>query len=339
MEQRASEYKNAKDLVQKKSSKDKTRKIVIGIIVGSILTILTIITLLVYLVVRILAGETTSSTDVADYQYIFELSNNSGLNIFPEEITSDMSDIDFRYQETVYFVGTPLASAFLQTTYTPDAYVAEVKRLESIRKVYGGTEKTALRDVENRYPYPAYITVDNHLNQYEYALLTGENQITYIYTCIYGAEDVGFATEYLPVDYMVPQEEWGAGYSIYIKHFDNSGGISYDTTRDEYVEVSYGHIEMIESSYFTVRVELDNQNRELIQQCEFRYYEDPKDINDVRTYDYESDDTYWEDLKGFQFVDLELSKDRTTAIVTYLDNGEEKQWQMELTQYMKAQEE
>ena len=232
----------------------------------------------------------------------------------------------------------PTVCIFLQGTYTPEAYAEEVARLKSTRKVYGGTERVLLRDEDNKYPYPVYIAVENQSYQYEYALLTGENQITYIYTAWFEREDVEFDQQYLPIDFMTEVgREFGSGYSIYEMQRD-SLGISYDTTRDEYVQVIDCHSEQIEDSFFMVRVELDDQNREIIKQCEFYYYEPPVNRNDVDTYDYESDDTFWDDLQGYEFKDLQLSEDRTTAIVTYLENGEEKEWQMELTQYMKGAE-
>ena len=63
--------------------------------------------------------------------------------------------------------------------------------------------KKLLRDEQQKYPYPAFIAVENHGNSYEYALLSGENQITYIYTL------------------------FGSGYSIYVRA-QGSGAISYD---------------------------------------------------------------------------------------------------------------
>ena len=99
--------------------------------------------------------------------------------------------------------------------------------------------------------------------------------------------------------------------------------------------VTDGHSKWIEDSIFTVRVQLDEQNREIITECEFAYYEPAVDVDNVFTYDEESDDTIFTDLAGYEYLDLRLSKDRTTAIVTYLDKNEEKEWQVELTQYMK----
>lgn len=312
------------------------KKTIKWIIIGCVLTIFTVFTLFVlWIILFLFGGPAKKSHDVKDYHEIFELQlgSSGGLIVFPEELSEGMSEIYFSY----YFRDTwniPTVSIFLQGTYTEEEYAKEVARLENTRKVYGGTERILLRDEEGKYPYPAYIAVENRSHGYEYALLTGDNQITYIFTVFFDREDVEFDTKYLPDDFMTDEgREFGSGYSIYEQRRDEMG-ISYDTTRDEYVEVILHHWERVEDSSFGVEVELDRQNREIIRQCEFHYYEPPKDISDVDTYDDESDDTFWEELKGYEFVDIELSKDRTTAIVTYLDNGEEKQWQMELTQYM-----
>lgn len=316
---------------------DKRKKTIKWIIIGCVLTVLTIITLFVLLIILFLfGGPTKKSHDVKDYPEIFELhlGSSGGLIVFPEELAEGMTDIDFSYyyRDTV---NIPTVSIFLQGTYTAEEYAKEVERLENTRKIYGGTERALLRDEEGKYAYPAYIAVENHSHAYEYALLTGDNQITYIFTVFFDREDVEFDTKYLPVDFMTEEgREFGSGYSIYEMHRDGLG-ISYDTSRDEYVQVIKHHSELIEDSSFMVEVELDRQNREIIRQCEFHYHEPKKDRDDIDTYDWESDDTFWSDLKGYEYVDLELSKDRTTAIVTYLDNGEEKQWEMELTQYMK----
>ena len=113
------------------------------------------------------------------------------------------------------------------------------------------------------------------------------------------------------------------------------GYISTDYTKNENVVVTDGHSKWIEDSIFTVRVQLDEQNREIITECEFAYYEPAGDVDNVFTYDEESDDTIFTDLAGYEYLDLRLSEDRTTAIVTYLDKNAEKEWQVELTQYMK----
>lgn len=320
-----------------KAKKNATLKLVIGIVVGCVVGYILLNALIMgFLLLLFSGGETEKTEDIADYAQIYEKDIDSGLIVFPDEVTEEMTDtrFSFSYQET----WEPTVSIFLQCTYTPEAYKTEVERLENTRKVYGGTEKKLLRDEEGKYPYPAYIAIDNHHHAYEYAMLTAENQLTYIYTIFFDREDVEFGQEYLPVDYMEPQENhFYAGESIYIKLIDRvDGDIQYDYTKDEYVTVTDGHGIWVESSYFTVRVQYDDRNREIITECEFAYMEPALDLDNVLTYDLESDNTLFMDLAGYEYRDVELDRDTNTVIVTYVDAGQEKNWELDLKPYMKT---
>lgn len=314
----------------------KTNKVIKWLIIGMVLGVLTLITFYVWFFTLVFfGGPAYRTSNIKNYQEIYERKLQSGLIVFPDEITKEMSDTEFSF----YWKDTwddPTVSIFLQCTYTEDAYEAEVERLEYTRKVYGGTVRKLMRDEEGKYPFPAYIAIDNHHHTYEYALLTGEREITYIHTGWFERDRVKFGQEYLPSDYMAEQEDaFLDGYSIYVKSVDNAMGfMDLDFTKDENVMVTDGHSKWIEDSIFTVRVQLDEQNREIITECEFAYYEPAGDVDNVFTYDEESEDTVFSELAGYEYVDLKLSEDRTTAIVSYLDNGVEKEWVMELTQYM-----
>ncbi len=309
----------------------KAKKILKWAIIGSILTVLTLFTLLVaFIMLFLFGGPAKKSNNVKDYSDIFELRLHSGIVVFPEEIDETMTDITFSY----YYRDTwddPTVCIFLQGTYSPEAYEAEVARLENFRKVYGGTERKLLQDEDNKYPYPVYIAMENYSYAYEYALLSGENEITYIYTAFFDKEDIKFGREYLPSDFMTDEgRSFGSGYSIYVKLAD-SMGISYDYSRDEQVVVQDAHMKHIDDSSFIVRVQLDEQNREVITTCEFYYYE-PYDKEDIEALiNLEPEITIFNDLNGYIYKDLRLNEDRTVAIVTYLDGEEEKEWELELT--------
>ena len=101
--------------------------------------------------------------------------------------------------------------------------------------------------------------------------------------------------------------------------------------------VVHGHILWVEDSIFTVRVQYDNQNREIITECEFAYREPAADLNNVLTYDLESDDTRFLDLAGYEYRDMELDRDTNTVIVTYVDEGMEKKWEVDLKPFMHTQ--
>lgn len=315
----------------------KTSKVIKWIAIGLVLGVLTLITFWVWFITMVFfGGPAYRTSNINKYHQIYEKKLQTGLITFPDEITEDMSDTEFSF----YWKDTwddPTVSIFLQCTYTQEAYEAEIERLECTRKVYGGTVRRLMKDEGKNYPFPAYIAIDNHHHTYEYALLSGEREITYIHTGWFDREHVKFSQEYLPKDYMKEQEDpFLDGYSIYVKFVDTAMGfMSTDYTKNENVIVTDGHSKWIEDSIFTVRVQLDEQNREIITECEFSYYEPAADLDNVFTYDEESDDTIFTELAGYEYRDLRLSEDRTTAIVTYLDGEAEKEWQMELTQYMK----
>ena len=250
------------------------------------------------------------------YETIFELRANTGLIIFPEQISKKAVETDFYY----YFRdiwNTPTYEIYLQCTYEPEEYKKEIERLENTYKRYAGKERRLLRDTEEKYNYPVYIAMENHHYSYEYAMLTGENQITYVSMAFREKEDVNFNKEYLPSDFMTEVgRSFTSGYSIYISSISSSG-ISYDETREMIVEMTDAHMERIEDSYFIVRVKLDEENREIITECVFDYQES--------LYDEEADSTVYSQLNGMFYKDLKLNEDRTKAIVTYYEDKEQKE--------------
>lgn len=329
--------RNAKE---KQSGKKGNVKLVISIVIGCVVGYILLQLLIAGFFILILSGgEEEVTEDIADYSQIYEKDIDSGLIVFPDEITEEMSETKFYFSyETTW---EPTVSIFLQCTYTPEEFQAEVNRLEVTRKVYGGTEKKLLRDEEGKYPYPAYVAIENHHSAYEYAMLTGENQITYIYTVYFNRDEVQFGQEYLPTDYMEEQkDQFYDGYSIYMKRVDRvEGDISYDNTKEEYVTVTDGHGLWVEDSYFTVRVQYDDQNREIITECEFAYYETGFENINLFTTDFESDNTIFLDLEGYEYRDVELDRDNTTVIITYMDEGKERKWKLDLKPYMKTRDE
>lgn len=295
----------------------KKQKMWKGIVIGIVLTALTMFVLLtVFLWLVFTGGPAEKTTDIEKYAEIFELQIHTGLMIFPEEISENTLETDF-YSYYRDMFGSPSYEIYLQCTYEPEEYQKEIERLENTYKRYGGTERKLLRDIEEKYNYPVYIAVENHHYSYEYAMLTGENQITYVSMAFREKEDVSFNKEYLPSDFMTEVgRSFTSGYSIYISSISSSG-ISYDETREKVVEVMDAHMERIEDSYFIVRVKLDEENREIITECVFDYQES--------LYDEEADSTVYSQLNGMIYKDLKLNEDRTKAIVTYYEDKEQKE--------------
>lgn len=295
----------------------KRKKLWKGILIGVVVTGLTMfvaITVLVWLFFT--GGPAKKTKNIEDYGKIFDLQVNTGLIVFPEEISEKVIETQFYYYYRDMLF-SPAYEIYLQCTYEPKEYQAEIKRLENTYKKYAGTERILLRDAQEKYNYPAYIAIENHHHCYEYALLTGENQITYISTAYREKGQVKFSKDYLPVDFMTEAgRSFNSGYSIYISSISSSG-ISYDTTRAKNVTVTDAHLEQINDSYFVVHVQLDEANREIITGCTFNYYES--------LYDEVADSTTYSELNGMVYKDLKLNEDRTKAIVTYYEDKEQTQ--------------
>lgn len=206
---------------------------VIGIVIGALALLLTVYTYWrTYIYPFAPAKEALVTQDVEDYSLIYERHIPSGLVIFPKEITEKAvsAEFDFYYEETWF---DPKVSIFLQLDYTPEEYQAEVERLEKVKKVYEDWESVLLRDKNETYPYPVYIAIENHDYTYEYVLLSGENQITYVYITHLDRGELRFDESYLPSDfcYGAPEgeEQIYYGYSFYINEMDKKHGfIGYD---------------------------------------------------------------------------------------------------------------
>lgn len=295
----------------------KRKKLWKGILIGVVLAILTVFVAATVLVWLFLTGGPAKKTKkIEDYAKIFDLQVNTGFIVFPEEISEKVVETDFYYYYRDMLF-SPAYEVYLQCTYEPEEYQAEVKRLENTYKKYAGTERILLKDVQEKYNYPAYIAIENHHNGYEYALLTGENQITYISTAYREKGQVKFSKDYLPTDFMTEAgRSFTSGYSIYISSM-SANGISYDTTRAQNVTVTDAHLEQIDDSYFVVHVKLDEANREVITGCTFNYYES--------LYDEVPDSTTYSDINGMIYKDLKLNEDRNKAIVTYYEDTEQTQ--------------
>ena len=199
---------------------------------GSMLvTLLTVIALFITLVIT--GGWTKRSSNISDYPHILteETNMGTGFFIFPEKLTEKMTDIafDYYYKDTLF---DPTISVFLQVTYEQKQYEEEINRLSNLQKKQKDGIKKLIRDNENKYPYPAFIAVENHGNSYEYALLSGETQITYIYTMNFSKDEILFEEKYLPADFMTEKgKEFGSGYSVYVET-QSSSFISYDYRLD-----------------------------------------------------------------------------------------------------------
>jgi len=305
-------------------------KIFIGIIVGAVLGIVTLITLGIVLLLFIFTdGPPDVITGIENYQAAITKYDDmrTGLVVFPEKIPESATDTDF-YFSYQFIWDDPKMEVFLQCTYNEEDYQAEIQRLEkNTKKQYGSSVRTLIEDEEGVFSYPAYVAIDGRSNSYEYALLSGERQITYIYSILNYKDDLKkIDAKYLPDNFDSRQQElgFGEGYSIYLES-ESDIGISYDYTRDSVVEVWKHHPVTIGYDWFSVNTCLDEQDREIIQDCSYFYYEDEHDA----LFGLPEEITYPE-LKGYEYRFVILNVEKTKAIVTYYDGKEEKKLEYEI---------
>lgn len=317
-------------IMGKKMSKDTKKKIWIGVGIGVIVCAITMCALFAILMLLFLYGGPPDVVkDIDRYEEMLTKyeSAHTAYIVFPEKLPESAKNTDFyfSYQDAW---NVPTQEVYLQCTYDAADYEAEIERLENTKKQYGSKMRTLLRDEEGRYPYPVYIAQDGYWDNFEYAMLTGENQITYIYTAMLSSDSLKKVDKKcLPKDFDERQEAYTGieGYTIYLKkvNFNQDGSVSdwsCDYTRDSVAEVTKNHWAQIGYNLFYVTTYMNENDEELIKECSFSYYESRHDS----IFGLPEEIVYTE-LAGYPYKSLELSKDKSTAIVTYYDGTEEKE--------------
>ena len=165
-------------------------------------------------------GVREETEDLAEYTAVMTKYTNiqSGLMTFPEEIPEHTGESRFYFSYADTW-DDPTCEIFLQCAYEPEVYEAELKRLENTGKRYGSVEKK-LRREEEKFHYPAYVAIEDNNYAYEYALLSGENEITYVYLAFKEGRTIHFDKQYLPKGYgesdvLKVNPDPLSGYSIY----------------------------------------------------------------------------------------------------------------------------
>lgn len=291
----------------------KMKKIGKGFLIGLCLAAATLFTAFFVLVYLFLFGPPATITkDVDRYGEIFtERGIQTAYLVFPETIPEGAKVTGYYHYYRDTF-NMPTVQTYLQCTYDRETYRVEIDRLENTSKTYGDRKMELLRDEKKKFNYPVYIAVENAANSYEYAMLTGENEITYIYTSYIEKNRVKFDKEYLPYDFMTEEgRDFGSGYSIYYASV-SSIGIDTDFTRDPVPEVTDAHMRLIGDDAFFVHVRLDEKGREIITGCSFHMY--TEEGEDEKTVEYH-------DIDGAEYKDMELNYDRTAITITYAVDG------------------
>jgi len=303
----------------------KTKKIGIGFLIGIFLTLATLFTLFfVFMYLVFFGGPARITQNIDDYKTIFtQPSIQTGYITFPEEIPEGALNTEF-YSYCRDTFNTPTVQTYLQCTYDETTYKQEINRLENTSKTYGNRKMELLRDEENKFNYPVYIAIDNAAHSYEYALLTGKNEITYIYTSYIDRDKIEFNENYLPCDFMTEEgREFGSGYSIYYASV-SPYSIDTDFTRNPSPEVTDSHMKVIDDNMFIVYVKLDEKGREIITGCTYFIYSSPIQLKEEIEY---------HDIDGMQYKDMRLNQERTIITVVYLDGEEEKEISYNISNY------
>ena len=303
--------------------KRKIKKFLMGFLIAVVLANITFITLMfVVMYLFLFGGPAKVTRDIDNYAEIVAGNTNvhTAYIVFPEAILESATDIEFYnyYRDTF---NIPMAQTYLQCTYSPEDYKREIDRLENVRKTYGNRIETLKRDKEGKFDFPAYVAVDNADYTYEYALITGENRITYIFTECVESDKIRFDEKYLPDDFMTDDNRgFGSGYSIYYSSVSSSMILN-DYTRDPVTVVTGAHMRYIgqDGETFYVRYRLDDDGREIITECVFF----DSDLNEE---DYELSE-----VEGMEFVGMESDYDSDSLILKCRENGEIREFVISLS--------
>ncbi len=298
----------------------KTKRILKGTLIGAALMFATLVVALIMLVYFFFTGGPAKVTrDIEDYEKVLSYPYlQTAYIVFPEELPEGTLETEFYsyYRDTF---GSPTIQTYLKCVYDEETYKEEICRLENTSKKYANKEKKLLRDPEKKFQYPAYIAVENAAHKYEYALLTGDHEISYINTAWVDREHMKCPQEYLPYDFMTEEgREFGSGYSIYYASVSSSA-IDTNYTRDAVTEVRDTHLVILDDIYFMVRVVLDEQGREIISDC--------------LLYTFDGDEMAekgYKDLSGMEYKNMELDREQRMVYITYLDEDIEKTKEYEM---------
>lgn len=155
------------------------------------------------------------TTDINEYGVFEGFDGYSRLDIFPKQLSDNIAVYKYSYYYADTFLD-PTAQIYLECSYEEDDYLREIERLGEIQEEYEGRIQPIVYDIDS-FSYPAYVTIDADDHCYEYALLTGERKIAYVFLQFIKKEDIVFPAEYLPKEY----EQKGSGYSIYLFEYQN----------------------------------------------------------------------------------------------------------------------
>ena len=159
---------------------------------GCLIGVLTGLAIVLILFLVFFFGFPKSSRNLSKYEALLSDRKNlrTGFVAFPAQIPVSALENDpefyYFYQDTLF---DPTAEVYLRCSYDEADFNAELDRLEHYQHTLqwegfsdeDSTPQTFLRDEEGRFSYPAYIAIYGDDHACEYALITGEREITYVY--------------------------------------------------------------------------------------------------------------------------------------------------------------
>lgn len=202
----------------------KKRKKWAFIIVASIIAFL--LSVIIFMWVCVTGGFPTKTSDIKDYGTFKDFKGYSNLYIFPTQMPDSARIESYYYYYRDTFLD-PTCQIYLEYSLSKADFDAEVLRLSKISEGY---ENENYKDIKNNivhdtknFIYPAYVTIFNKNNCYEYALLNEEEcKIICVFTQFIKYNDVKFDKRYLPID--LKNEKSSRSFNIYYSYSENGDG-------------------------------------------------------------------------------------------------------------------
>lgn len=127
----------------------------------------------------------------------------SSLGLFPDKGEGTIKSGELK-KHYVYFAETvfdPTIVVYAECQYEEDAYWAEIERLKSAQSEYYNDSLVA-QYKEDNYSLPAYVTMEDENECYEYALLEEDTYtIRYVYLQFANRLITNFSWKYLPYNF------------------------------------------------------------------------------------------------------------------------------------------
>lgn len=225
------------------SYKKKFRSFAVRLVLASLGIFLICLVLFLGVIAKLtVLADSYKTTDLAEYRNFTghiegeaqELFNSrSRLLIFPQEIPASAAVNQFYYR-----CGSSGFDNFyemiLDYTLPHQEFEEEVARLSQLEMEYGSQTRQVTYDTTS-FRYPAYVTLFSKFQDYEYALIDGENcRIICVLCCNRDIKKLPLDKEFLPLtDELYADAEGWYGYSIYHFQLSDKGALVVPSPKDD----------------------------------------------------------------------------------------------------------